>query len=51
MLMVSGRCAYPEDHRVARAAAIGEMIAAQRETFGTAQGKRTDLGFEKTQVG
>jgi hypothetical protein len=29
---------------------VGELIAAQRETVGLAQGKRTDLGPERTQV-
>ncbi len=29
---------------------LGEMMAEQRETFGTAQGQRTDLGYQKTQV-
>jgi hypothetical protein len=29
---------------------VGEMMAAQKEAFGTAQGKRSDLGLEKTQV-
>ena len=30
---------------------VGEMMAAQRETFGTAQGRRSDLGFSESQVG
>jgi N6-adenosine-specific RNA methylase IME4 len=29
---------------------LGGMMAAQKEQFGTAQGRRTDLGFSKTQV-
>lgn len=29
---------------------VGELITAQRETVGLAQGKRTDLGPERTQV-
>jgi N6-adenosine-specific RNA methylase IME4 len=30
---------------------VGEMMAEQRETVGTAQGRRTDLGPQQTQVG
>jgi hypothetical protein len=29
---------------------LGEMMASQKERFGTAQGTRSDLGFEKTKV-
>lgn len=30
---------------------IGELMAAQRDSVGTAQGRRSDLGFSETQVG
>jgi hypothetical protein len=29
---------------------LGEMMVVQKSRFGTAQGRRNDLGFEKTQV-
>jgi N6-adenosine-specific RNA methylase IME4 len=36
--------------RLRAEARVGEMMAAQKEVVGTAQGQRSDLGFRKTQV-
>jgi hypothetical protein len=41
----------PNDLDAAAERRIGELMEAQRETVGLAQGRRTDLGPKPTQVG